>query len=218
MLGPQMTQLDETHPEKPKSLREHHKQITRRRICDAARSCFVERGFDGASVEDISARAGVSRATFYVHYANKDEVLLEFIKEVERERRGLFRQLLRLTAVNRTEVRAWLAETIAAHRAHSQTYRLLRVGVATNPAFQQVIVASRLKIMEDLGARFPNFSLEGQRGRTLERMRVEAMLMIIQLEMFCGSMTTGDGSMDEAAGLDVLSERLLAFLTGAPSP
>jgi AcrR family transcriptional regulator len=48
---------------------------TRRVLTDTFLELVVERPYDEISVADIIARAGVGRSTFYMHYANKDELL-----------------------------------------------------------------------------------------------------------------------------------------------
>ncbi|MES1929908.1 transcriptional regulator [Salinisphaera dokdonensis CL-ES53] len=40
-------------------------------VLDAARALFVEHGFGASSMDAIAARAGVSKATVYAHYASK---------------------------------------------------------------------------------------------------------------------------------------------------
>lgn len=52
------------------SLREEQKALTRERLVDAGLEVFAEKGFDNATVEDIVAAAGASRATFYLHFKN----------------------------------------------------------------------------------------------------------------------------------------------------
>ncbi|HEY2669578.1 MAG TPA: helix-turn-helix domain-containing protein, partial [Rugosimonospora sp.] len=48
---------------------------TRQRIIDAARDLFVERGYAGTSVRDISERLGMTKGSMYYHFASKDELL-----------------------------------------------------------------------------------------------------------------------------------------------
>jgi AcrR family transcriptional regulator len=43
----------------------------RDRILDAASAIFAERGFEGARVDDIAARAGVNKAMLYYHVGDK---------------------------------------------------------------------------------------------------------------------------------------------------
>ena len=47
---------------------------TRKKILDAARKVFGDRGFGQATVEDIAAEAGVSNGALYHHFANKQEL------------------------------------------------------------------------------------------------------------------------------------------------
>ena len=48
---------------------------TRRRLVDSAMALFAEQGFEGTSVEDIAARAGVGRTTFFRHFPTKDDLI-----------------------------------------------------------------------------------------------------------------------------------------------
>lgn len=50
---------------------------TREAIVDAALRLFDQRGYIGVRVEDIANDAGVSRATFYKHFAEREEILGE---------------------------------------------------------------------------------------------------------------------------------------------
>jgi TetR/AcrR family transcriptional repressor of uid operon len=58
---------------------------TRRRIYEAAIEEFRRVGFDTASIARIAVRAGVSRPSFYFHFATKQHVLLEFQWVLENE-------------------------------------------------------------------------------------------------------------------------------------
>jgi AcrR family transcriptional regulator len=50
--------------------------LQRERLLRAAALEFAERGYAGVSSESISRRAGMSKATFYEHFANKEECML----------------------------------------------------------------------------------------------------------------------------------------------
>lgn len=45
-------------------------------ILDATREVFVEKGYGGTSIDDITTRAGVSRASFYTYFPTKRDALL----------------------------------------------------------------------------------------------------------------------------------------------
>ncbi|MGC1210073.1 MAG: helix-turn-helix domain-containing protein [Micromonospora sp.] len=49
----------------------------RDQLLDTALRLFVERGYVGVRVEDIAKAAGISRATFYKHFSEREEILAE---------------------------------------------------------------------------------------------------------------------------------------------
>ena len=59
--------------------REESKEVTRMRLIEAAERLFIRRGFDDASVEEISETAGYSRGAFYSNFDNKEQVFLAVI-------------------------------------------------------------------------------------------------------------------------------------------
>ena len=56
--------------------RQERRAETRQRLVDAAQEVFAERGFHGASVEEIADRAGFTRGAFYSNFEDKHDVLL----------------------------------------------------------------------------------------------------------------------------------------------
>lgn len=50
-------------------------------IFDAARTVFLEFGYDASSMEVIAKRAGVSKATVYAHFTNKEDLFEAMIRQ-----------------------------------------------------------------------------------------------------------------------------------------
>ena len=50
--------------------------LQRRRLLRAAAAEFAERGYAAASATSIARRAGMSKATFYAHFGNKEDCIL----------------------------------------------------------------------------------------------------------------------------------------------
>jgi AcrR family transcriptional regulator len=62
----------------------------RERLLNAAAQEFAERGYAGTSTESISRRAGMSKATFYEHFDNKEDCIVAlFDVAVERIRTAM---------------------------------------------------------------------------------------------------------------------------------
>lgn len=56
-----------------------HKQKTRERIVESARELFNRRGFADVSIDEIMARAGLTRGGFYNHFKAKEELYAEAV-------------------------------------------------------------------------------------------------------------------------------------------
>jgi AcrR family transcriptional regulator len=59
--------------------RAREKAQRRREILDAARQEFFERGFHHPTVDDVAARAEVSKGTIYLYFGSKEEILAHLL-------------------------------------------------------------------------------------------------------------------------------------------
>jgi len=50
------------------------------RIRDVARSEFLDKGIDGASIEGIATAAGCSKLTIYRHFGSKEELFMQIVR------------------------------------------------------------------------------------------------------------------------------------------
>ena len=56
-----------------------HKQRTRARIVECARALFNRKGFTEVSIEEIMAKARLTRGGFYNHFRTKEELFVEAV-------------------------------------------------------------------------------------------------------------------------------------------
>jgi AcrR family transcriptional regulator len=57
-----------------------HKEAVRDRLLEATRRCLTRKGYEGTTVRDIAAEAGVSIGTLYNYFASKED-LIEALSE-----------------------------------------------------------------------------------------------------------------------------------------
>lgn len=62
-------------------LRKRRKEARPSELLAAALALFVEKGFAATRLEDVAARAGVSKGTLYLYYENKDALFKAVIQE-----------------------------------------------------------------------------------------------------------------------------------------
>jgi AcrR family transcriptional regulator len=51
-------------------------------IAQVAKAVFAERGYQQATLEEIAQRAGMSKATIYLYYKNKDDLFLHVVEKL----------------------------------------------------------------------------------------------------------------------------------------
>jgi len=66
----------------------------REQLVDIARGLFAERGFDGTSIEEIAARAGVSKPVVYEHFGGKEGLYAVVVDREVRQLLGMMQDSL----------------------------------------------------------------------------------------------------------------------------
>lgn len=59
--------------------REHNKQANRATLIEAARTCFMQMGFDAVTVRDIVRESGLAPGTFYNYFQDKESLFREVL-------------------------------------------------------------------------------------------------------------------------------------------
>lgn len=75
------------------TLREQQKDLTRRILVDAALRMFAKKSFIHATIAEIAEEAGTSRATYYLYFSSKEELLRSLYEEYGPETREMFVEL-----------------------------------------------------------------------------------------------------------------------------
>jgi AcrR family transcriptional regulator len=95
-----------------RTLRDEQRTLTRRRLAEAALELFEEDGYAAVTADAIAKRAGANRATFYLHYASKAEVVLELMDEMDDQVMAVIAPAGALRDPGAGEVRAWLTDMV----------------------------------------------------------------------------------------------------------
>ena len=65
----------------PASRRERRKEARPGELLDAALDLFVEKGYAATRVDDVAARAGVSKGTLFLYFPSKEELFKAVVRE-----------------------------------------------------------------------------------------------------------------------------------------
>jgi AcrR family transcriptional regulator len=122
---------------------------TRSALRDALVQLIVERGWDGFSVQDLCDRADVGRSTFYLHFADKEEVLTGAFSDLGRELRA---QLARAGASRPLGFSRGLLDHA---QAHLRVFRALAGRRAAHIVQGKMRALVAELVREDVAARLP---------------------------------------------------------------
>jgi AcrR family transcriptional regulator len=95
------------------------------RLLDAGRKVFEKQGFHSARVDDIVKAAKTSHGTFYLYFANKEDLFKALAMEAMSEMETLGRQLGPITPddAGRLALRQWVGTFIDIYAAHGSVIR-----------------------------------------------------------------------------------------------
>jgi AcrR family transcriptional regulator len=126
--------------------------LKKRQILDGAREVFLLKGYAGASMEEITAQAGVSKGSIYHHFDSKDE---------------LFRSLIRAEAEQIARVMP------APDPTDPDSVSALRpIGIAVLEVLDSPTTIATLRLIIGALSRFPHLGeafLQESLGQTVER-------------------------------------------------
>lgn len=79
--------------EKKLTKRQQQALETRNRLYDSAITLFKEKGYYDVSIDEIVTRAGTSKGSFYTHFVSKDQVIIEYFKNLDNHYVELYEEL-----------------------------------------------------------------------------------------------------------------------------
>jgi AcrR family transcriptional regulator len=196
--------------ERPGGLREAQRQLTRERLVDAAVVLFGARGFRAVTIEQIAAEAGANRATFYLHFRNKEDVANAIGDRLVPHIQAIFAALDALPDPTVEDVRAWLVQGLAEQTEERRN--LLAVATEANVADPD-LADDYLRFIDLFIDAMPNYLA---RFSDAERpaARTRMLMQLVQLERLSYLLVVQRASAPLEPLLDVLAESWWRLLTG----
>ncbi|WP_054814936.1 TetR/AcrR family transcriptional regulator [Nocardia arizonensis] len=163
------------------TLRDEQKSRTRGRLIDSARTLFARQGYAAVRVDDIAGAVGCSRATFYLHFSGKADVLRALAAQSTMPTwREFWADLDRvLDTGSRAEFARWVGRAIAWFHEYRDLLPAWDEAMALDPGFREIARAG----IHALPDAMPAYSARWPADRRDEaRLRVE--LFVAQVERF----------------------------------
>jgi AcrR family transcriptional regulator len=205
----------EAKPSKP-SQREWQKDLTRRRLVQAATAVFARDGYSGSRVEDIAAEAGLSRATFYLHFSAKIDVVRELMGPLRADSEGLYRALDELGALGEPswrELYDWMSSVTDYWARNRAAITVVNQAIGVEPALAGYLVDSAgasADVMTRTLSRWP--------PDLRQTVRLRIVMFILALARVCFCWIIQEVPFDEVATLTGLTDSFYTALHPGKHP
>jgi AcrR family transcriptional regulator len=185
-----------------------------RKLFDAGMRVFAERGYHAARVDDIVRAARTSHGTFYLYFANKEDLLRALAIECAEDLAKLADRIGPIAPDEQGfgHLRAFLAEFIATYRRYGPVIRAWMEDQVADPEIDRLGVKAFTAIGARLGERMREV---GAVSADDEAAAVGALMAM--LERFNYALASRRLIVDDNAVLDTLAHIIHRGFFGAPA-
>ncbi len=117
--------MEQVEERKTATLRERLKESAVEQMLDAAQEVMFQKGYDGATMQDIAAAAGCAAGTFYLHFKNKESLFTAIVGRHARGMFGMAHQSVQGTDNPLEKLRLGIEAHLLYMRQHKEFFRLL---------------------------------------------------------------------------------------------
>jgi AcrR family transcriptional regulator len=189
------------------TLRDEQRRLTRRRLADAALELFEEVGYAAATADGIAKRAGANRATFYLHYGTKADVVLEVMDRIHEDVIGVVTPVGQLEEPALTDVRAWLVQVVSFFDANRALIDAHHQAMPVEPRVAQRWWEGYEAMVDAMPRLWQHLT-----GEERDRERVRLISSLVGLERMCWFLVVERAPVDRALLLDAMAEEWHALL------
>jgi AcrR family transcriptional regulator len=153
-----------------------HRDNTRARLIGAARKVFFEQDYARISIDRIAREAGFTRATFYLHFASKDDLIAAMMLAESHRSDAMFRWFER-DPPSPASITGFIAQFLGTAQA-SRTTRLFHSAALQSDAARAAFLDNRQLLMALLGQDFPAFRPVDADSGEAERAAAATLAMV----------------------------------------
>ena len=185
------------------------------KLLDAGLDVLADRGYAAARVDDIARAADLSHGTFYLYFANKEDLFAALAEECARDMRALAASLGPISPGpdGEAELQRWLGEFLAIYRRHGPVIRAWMEGQIAERSLVRIGVKAFRAITDALHER-----VREARPPHLGHKTVASTALLAMIERFAYFASSRDIGFDDEAIVASLAIVIHRGFFGAPAP
>lgn len=196
------------------SLREAKRKVTQDRLIAAAAAAFRCKHYVDVTVDDISDRAGTSRATFYLYYPSKAKVLLDCLHDFRLGLEELWDHFEKLEEVTVAALEDWLIAYVGLYEKHKSLLNTMHQAEAVEPEFRNSAIA----VVKDTIARWQRLDVVRAVIEPSEDLELRLLLFTAELDRFLYLWIIHGIEVNREKAIRKLAEHWYDVLVGTPTP
>jgi AcrR family transcriptional regulator len=193
------------------TLQERQKQKSRESILQAAKAVLAEKSYAAMAIEDVTARANVSRATFYKYFDSKFAIGRALHAEFAPRLSAVYDILMSYVDPTEAELVDWIKQVVELYRQEKDLIVTFAPMLATEPAFHPIMIGIIRETELRWAKRIPAFRLPASDAPEAMRARIESRLLLRQLNDFCYEVAIFDWPIDVTEGCRIMAGYFRAF-------
>ena len=181
-------------------------------LLDAAAACFVEKGYDAATMTEIAARAGAAIGSLYQFFPTKEALAQALMGDyADALQQRLHKLAERAEAWDSGQLATELIGLLVAFRRRHPAFVVLAETVASLPALRSLAIRQRL--------RGELQSLLGRHAPDLTAAELQAAAVVVLQLMKAGvALNAEPGLSGRRAALEQLQQALMLYLRALTEP
>jgi AcrR family transcriptional regulator len=189
------------------------REINRRKILDSALEAFVASSYSAVTVDDIIARAEVSRATFYKHFPNKVAIAMALSDDrMSPAAESAYAKLASMRKPSAAQLVSWVGLFLSIFEENRTIIATLAEVWTVELEYQRAMDEKHEAHIKALGKGIPAFRYAASGLRKNETIRVRAHLLLRSLEGFCNAMVVYNWNIDRKVGIKAMAEEFGRFI------
>src|SRR5215469_7330865 len=163
-------------------------RLTVRRLLEAGLAEFDDRGFQAVRVDDVVKRAKTSHGTFYLYFANKDDLFRTLLQDALHDMQLITDEFPVVTSneAGRTALRHWIHRFSDVYTAHATVIRILSqadiVGEEVYGDGLRLLFRLSEAIAQGMTAARNQRGADGESAGTVEHAELTALACLMMLE------------------------------------